>query len=119
MIGGAGENASPMAVLAEYDRLGGLVRLDGRTIKTGSFYDFDGKAPRKSPEVTLILRDLEGNVVEISADEELSPELKASETIQKRKAKERDEKIAEGDEKRTQKAEAKKKKASKATEDEE
>lgn len=79
--GGVGENAEPEAVLAEYDRLGGLIRKGGAKVKTGSFYDFDKRTPRKTPDVKLLFRDLEGNEVELSEDEEVPVEVQAAEKI--------------------------------------
>lgn len=47
MEGGVGKEATAAQVLAEYDRLGGLI-LDqyGTKLETGSFYDFDKGEPR-------------------------------------------------------------------------
>lgn len=85
--GGVGEDASDAAKLAEYDRLGGLVRKDGRKVKTGSFYNFEGKAPHKKPVITLVMRDLEGNEVELGEDEAIPVEVQAADKIAERKAK--------------------------------
>lgn len=54
LIGGVGKNASPEAILAEYDKLAGLIRTkDGRKVATGTFYDFENRCPKK--EVTVVL----------------------------------------------------------------
>lgn len=42
------------ALLAEYDRTGGLIRKNGDRVKTGSFYDFKKKAPREKPEIVFV-----------------------------------------------------------------
>ena len=84
--GGVGDEASDEAKIAEYDRLGGLILKDGHKVKTGSFYDFDGRKPREKPEVLLIFRDVEGNVVELSEGEALPIEVKAAEQIKAKKA---------------------------------
>ena len=47
LFGGLGKNASPEAVLAEYDKLGGGIKKDGRKVAMGSFYDFDNKCPQE------------------------------------------------------------------------
>lgn len=56
MIGGLGEDADPNAVLAAYDKLGGLITKNGDRVKTGSFYDFKAKEARKKPEVVYVFR---------------------------------------------------------------
>lgn len=48
---GVGDVASEEALLAEYDRLGGLILKDGLKVKSGSFYDFEAKKPREEPDV--------------------------------------------------------------------
>lgn len=66
--GGVGEKADESAILAEYDRLGGLVTMNERKVITGSFYDFAKKAPREKPEVVLEVR-VDGKVVNFAADD--------------------------------------------------
>ena len=85
--GGVGEKASDEVKLAEYDRLGGLVRKNGRKVKMGSFYDFENKKPREEPEVVLVFRDLEGNEIEVPEGEEVPLEARAAEMIAEKKAK--------------------------------
>lgn len=46
-IGDADEDA----ILAEYDRRGGLIMKDGKKVANGAFWDFKKKAPRKEPLV--------------------------------------------------------------------
>lgn len=77
--GGVGEDAAPAAILAEYDRLGGLVLKNGRKVKTGSFYDFKGRRPRTNPEITLILKSISGGTVEVKAGQEIPIEAQAAE----------------------------------------
>lgn len=91
--GGVGEKADKNAILAEYDKLGGLVLKDGRKIKTGSFYDFEKKEPRVKPVIVFELKDLEGNVVEIPEGDEIPLEVKAVEIKNKKKQ----EKVQEED----------------------
>ena len=116
LLNGVGDQDED-AILAKYDQLGGLILKGKRKVKTGSFYDFEKKKPRVEPEVILVLSDLEGNTVEVGEDEEISPELKAAETIQEKKAKQRKEKIEEADAESEEKKDKKKKK--KSTEEEE
>lgn len=83
--GGVGQDASEEAVIAEYDRLGGLIlNKNGYKVKTGSFYNFDRKvkAPRKEPEVMLVFRDVNGHEVEVSEDEPLPVEVRAAQAAE-------------------------------------
>lgn len=68
LVGGIGSKATDEELIAEYDRLGGLIQKDGNKVKTGSFYDFEKKQPRKEPEVSFIT-EIEGELVETSEDE--------------------------------------------------
>lgn len=44
------------ALLAEYDRIGGLIRKGGDKVRMGAFYDFKAKKPRIEPRVEFIFR---------------------------------------------------------------
>lgn len=83
--GGVGQDASEDDIIAEYDRLGGLIKKGKYTVKIGSFYDFKGKAPHKKSQVGFIFRNLEGDVVEIKDGEEVPLEVVAAEKIQENK----------------------------------
>lgn len=51
---GLGRDASEEAILAEYDRFGGLILTeDGEKVATGSFYDFKKGAVRSKVEVRI------------------------------------------------------------------
>ncbi len=114
--GGVGEDAPDELILAAYDRLAGLITKDGRKVKTGCFCNLlESKkqsrrkgevviVPIEKPKVILLINDLEGNKVEIEEGKELTPELKAAETIAKRKS---DKKIVDV-KKRADEREAKK-----------
>lgn len=103
MKGGVG-TASPEAVLAEYDRLGGLIKKGKYNIKIGSFYDFKNKKPFAKPEVFLSMRDLNGNVAEVPEGAPIPVEVQAVDIINDAK---------------TAKASAKKTKAKKADDEDE
>ena len=82
LTGGVGKDASLEVIIAEYDRLGGLILKGKNKVKTGSFYDFKNKKARNKPEVVLLFRDLEGNEIEIPDGEEIPIEVKAAELAQ-------------------------------------
>ena len=42
-----GENATDAQLLAEYDRLGGAVKYEGRKLAMGTFFDFKEQKPRE------------------------------------------------------------------------
>jgi len=92
--------------LAAYDRLGGLIRKDGRKVAMGSFYDFEKKKPREVPKVMLEFRDLEGGRELVPEGEAVPPELVAAEAMQKKrlikKKKEAEKKAKELAEKKAQ-----------------
>lgn len=118
LVGGVGDKAKPEEVIAEYDKLGGLVLQGKRKVKTGSFYDFDKGEARETPNVVLVLRDLEGNVEEVREDE-ITAEHVAAEKIAEKKATKQAKTIAEADEKKAKIGAAKKAKRKAASEDEE
>jgi hypothetical protein len=88
---GVGENATDMEKLAEYDRLGGLILKDGEKIKTGSFYDFENKAPRTEPEL-IFLAEIEGEIVD-ATEQEVKTIRKTKKKIIDLKAKKRGGKV--------------------------
>ena len=68
-------------LMAVYDKLGGLVTLDGVKIETGSFWDIKGKKPRAKAEVTRLFRDLRGRIVKLKEGEEKPIEVVAAEKL--------------------------------------
>jgi len=64
------------ALLAEYDKLGGLIKRGGDKVKTGSFYDFKARRPKAEAEVVFEYR-VNGKVVEVPDNVELPGEVKA------------------------------------------
>lgn len=75
--GGVGEDAPEEAKLAEYDRLGGLIRYKGDNVKMGSFYDFPGKKPFADP-IVMLQFNINGHVVDVPATEQLPPMVRAA-----------------------------------------
>jgi len=103
-VGGVGENASDMEKLAEYDRLGGAIRMGKNRVKMGSFYDFKARKPRVEPKVVFEFRDLSGELVELSADEEVPLELKAAQIAEEKKVQKNLAKLAEKEAKKKKQA---------------
>ena len=68
LVGGVGDGADDEALLAEYDRLGGLVLKDDIKVKTGSFYDLANKCPRKEPELSF-LTTIDNEIIEVTEEE--------------------------------------------------
>lgn len=85
LTGGVGDEASEEALIAEYDRLGGLIVKDGVNVKIGSFYDFAKRAPRAEPVVTF-MAEFEGEILEVDEEEAKSIKI-AKEKTAKLKAK--------------------------------
>lgn len=116
--GGVGEDADASEILAEYDRLGGLIKKDGKyRVKTGSFYDIKGKKPHAKPK-PILLFSVDGEIVEVDANKELPLEVKASEMVKERRETKAAAKREATKDSKGKKAAAKKSKA-KADKDEE
>ncbi len=69
-----------LSLLAEYDRIGGLIVRGTDKVKTGSFYDFKAKTPRSTPKVIFIF-NVNGRFVEVPDGTELPGEVKAAKII--------------------------------------
>lgn len=79
IVGGLGIDAKPLAILATYDKKGGLIKgKEGSKVKTGSFFDFKTKTARKKPEITYVFR-FNGKEVEYKEGDEKPLEIKAAE----------------------------------------
>jgi hypothetical protein len=63
-------------ILAEYDRIGGLIKKGDVKVKNGSFYDYKLKAKRPTPVLTF-LGKVEGEDVEL--DEETAKAVQKAE----------------------------------------
>lgn len=77
--GGVGSE-NPEALMAEYDRLGGLITKGGERVKTGCFYDFKAKKPKENPEVVFLYR-VNGTEVEVPEGAEKPLAVKAAEVL--------------------------------------
>jgi hypothetical protein len=73
------------ALLAEYDRIGGLILKGSDKVRTGSFYDFGAKAPAEKPKVELEFR-VNGELIFVPEGKELPGELRAAQVVEKKKA---------------------------------
>lgn len=113
--GGVGEDAKPADLLAEYDRLGGLILFEGKyRVKTGSFYDFKAKKAVAKPK-PILLFNVNGETVEVPAGKELPIEVQAAEAAGAKKAKKTKAKVEAAEKSKA----SKKKKATKKAKDEE
>lgn len=68
------------AILAEYDRFGGLIRKNGDKVKTGSFYNFAARKPHETSKVVFQYR-VNGKTVDVPAGVELPGEVKAAKIL--------------------------------------
>lgn len=75
--GGVGEDATGEQKIAEYDRLGGGITLNGDRVKPGCFYDFKTKKPFAEPDIQLQFA-INGKKVEVAAGEPLPPLVQAA-----------------------------------------
>lgn len=85
LTGGVGKEASDDAKLAEYDRLGGLIKFKGDIVAKGSFYDFAKRMPRETPQVMLQF-SINGKTVLVPADQELPPLVRAAKAAEQGEA---------------------------------
>ena len=89
LVQGLGEDAieeDPDAVIAAYDKLGGLIRgEEGAKVKTGCFFDFKNGVPFKNPKVVYEFL-INGERVDLDADEEPTLEMKAAKKAKAGKA---------------------------------
>jgi hypothetical protein len=108
MTGGVGEKATEGEKLAAYDRLGGLILSGGRKIKMGTFWDFKKNKRVEKPEPIVQIR-VDGELFEYPEGKELPLEVKAKETLDKRRKDKKAKEVAD----KKQKAEDKKDKAQK------
>ena len=85
-----------ISFLSSFDtNLINLFTKNGNKVKTGSFWDFKKKAPRETPEVVFIFRDLRGEVVEVPDGVEVPIEVKAAQISEKNKKAKKVKKVKE------------------------
>lgn len=70
------------ALLAEYDRIGGLITLKGDKVRTGSFFNFTAKKPHEEAQVQLEFR-VNGERTFVDAKDE-SPKTQAVKEVAKK-----------------------------------
>lgn len=68
------------ALLAEYDRLGGLIKKGTDKVKVGSFYNFKSKKPHEKPVATFVFM-INGKEVEVKDGEEVPLKVKAAQLL--------------------------------------
>lgn len=71
------------ALLAGYDKLGGLVKKGEDKVRMGSFYDFAGRKARVEPKVEFEFR-VNGEIVIVPAEEEKPNKVKAVQILEKK-----------------------------------
>lgn len=103
LSGGVGENATEEEKLAAYDKLGGLIKTkNDRKIKTGCFWDFKKNVIIEKPKPVVEIR-VDGEVFEYQEGEETPLEVRAKETIDKKKREKRAKEVAVKKKKREEK----------------
>lgn len=81
-----GEGYTEDQLVAEYDRLGGLITKGGRKLQSGCFWDYKKNVAVEQP--TLVYEfELEGKIVSFGEDEELPIEIKYKESRKVKKVK--------------------------------
>ncbi len=65
------------SLLAEYDRLGGLIIKGDDKVKTGSFWNFKGRKAHENPKIFFVY-SVNGRIVEIPEGTELPGEVRAA-----------------------------------------
>lgn len=78
--------------LAMYDKIGGGMRLNGDSVKMGSFYDFRKKAPKDEPEIMLSFR-INGEVMDVPANKPAPAIVEADRAMKKLKADAEDKEV--------------------------
>lgn len=79
------------ALIAEYDKLAGLIMKGSDVVKTGCFYDFKNKRYSKEPKIIFQFR-VNGKVVEVEDGVELPGIVKASKILKETEVEEVTEK---------------------------
>lgn len=94
-------DALEFSLLAEYDRIGGLIRKNGDKVQTGSFYNFKARAPHEKPRVVFVYK-VNNRFVEVPEGTELPGEVKAAKILESKEEEEAE--VEEKPKKRTRKS---------------
>lgn len=99
VVGGVGEQGG-LALLAEYDRLGGFISLNGKKVAHGSFYDLKLQKPKTEKEVAVAFakKPTAKNAVEHAGDVDGDNEDESDEDDEDSEEESADEDEEEGDE---------------------
>ena len=62
------EEEREFAIIADYDRVGGLILKNGLKVATGSFYDVVLRTPRKEPVLKFVTA-VEDQIIEVTEEE--------------------------------------------------
>ena len=80
------EKKHGMALLAEYDRLGGCIVDDEKSeLKTGSFYNFKKKQAHDKPQIVRVFR-INGEIVEVVDGDKTPRIVEAQKQVEEGKA---------------------------------
>jgi len=81
LVGGVGKDATPEVLIAEYDRLAGAIRKEGRKVVTGCYWNFKDQVAHKDPKIIFTFRGLDGKEVLVPEGQEVPLEVKAAELV--------------------------------------
>ena|SRR3990167_1636484 len=71
----------PYALIAEYDKMGGLIKKGPDKLKTGCFYNFKLRKAKENPEIVFLFR-VNGREVEVKDGVELPGVIKAARILE-------------------------------------
>ena len=80
-------------LIAEYDKIGGLIKKGEDKVRTGSFFDFKARKARVEPKVEFEFR-VNGEIIYVPAEQEKPNVVKAVQLFEKTK-KAKKEKVTE------------------------
>jgi hypothetical protein len=83
-------DALESAILAEYDRLGGLIKKNEDKVETGSFYNFKARKPHDKPAIIFTYK-INGKTVQVPDGKELPGEVKAAKILAEQESNDRKE----------------------------
>lgn len=74
-------NKVDSAILAEYDKLGGLIKRGDDKVKTGSFWNFKARKPHETPVIVFTYK-VNGKFVDVNEGTELPGIIKATKQLE-------------------------------------